>query len=158
MNMYLRSFHGPTDWGWVRQHLPLKRVEDTSGIVAVDLDAHATVAACVFDTWTDNSVQTHLVITNATVIRHGFFEEIADYVYNVTGRKLMIGLVPSNLKKVIEMDKKIGFQELVTIPDAISDGVGVVVLTMTKEQCRFYKPPPEPVEVPEESAEPVEET
>lgn len=140
MNIMFRALHGPTDWGWIQQYLPLKRVEDTGGIMAIDTIENRTVAACVLDTWTDTSVQAHLIMTTPLVVRHGFFHEVTDYVFNVAKRKLMIGLVPENNEAALAVDQKIGFVEVARIPDAVSDGVGMVILTMTPEQCAYYTP------------------
>ena len=141
MNVQLRAFHGPSDWGWVRQHLPLHRVEDTGGIVAVDSDKNETIAVCIMDTWTEASVQVHMVITNPMVIRHRFFQEVADYVYNVAGREVMVALVPADNAAALSVDQKIGFVELARIPHGSKRDVDTVVLTMTKDQCRFYEVP-----------------
>ena len=150
MDIYFRAFHGPSDWGWVQQHLPLKRIEDTGGIVAIDREKNETVAACVLDTWTENSVQAHLIMTTPMVVRHGFFEEVTDYVFNVAGRGLMIGLVPENNEAALSVDAKIGFRECARVPDAVSEGVGIVILTMTPDDCRYYTPRAAvPLEVPD---------
>ena len=141
MHVHFRAFHGPTDWGWVQQHLPLKRVEDTGGIIAIDVAENRTVAACILDTWTEASVQAHLIVLEPMVIRHGFFEEVADYVFNVAGRKLMIGIVPANNTRALSVDKKIGFEEVCRIPEGSAAGVDAVVLTMRADQCRYHKPP-----------------
>lgn len=143
MKVEYRALHGPTDWGFVQQHLPLKRVEDTGGIVAVDTETGDTVAVCVLDTWTETSVQAHLIMANHWVVRHGFFNEVTDYVYNVAGRKLMIGLVPSNNEAALSVDAKIGFHEVARIPEAVAEGVDMVVLTMTPEQCHYYTEAPD---------------
>ena len=140
MNVHFRAFHGPSDWGWVLQHLPLKRVEDTGGIVAIDADTNRTVAMCIMDTWSHNAVQVHLILDNPLVLRHGFFEEVADYVYNVAERNVMVGLVPSSNHKALQLDKRIGFTELTRIPNAVMDGEDLVVLHMPKENCKFWTP------------------
>jgi len=142
---YFRKLHGPSDWGWVLQYLPLKQVEDTTGIVAIDLERNATVAVCVMDTWTRNSVQAHIIVENPWILRHGFIEECTDFAFNVVGVKLAIGLVPDNNEKALALDKHIGFTEIARIPDAMYDGVGTVIMTMRREDCRYYNPLPMPV-------------
>lgn len=144
MNIEFRNFHGPSDWGVVQQHMPLKRVEDTGGIVAVDKDTNETVAIAVMDSWTWNSVQIHQLILNPLVLRHGFFEEVADYVFNVADREIMIGLVPSDNEAALSVNKKIGFEEVARIKDAVNFGIDVVILSMHKTQCKYWtERPPE---------------
>ena len=139
MKLAFRQFSGEHDWGWVQLHLPgLKRVEDTTGIMAVDTETNQTVAGVIMDTWTHNSVCVHQILTNPMVLRHGFFEEVADYVYNHAGRDVMVGMVPADNERALRLDKAIGFVERGRLPDVYAKGVDVVMLTMTKEQCRFW--------------------
>lgn len=137
-----RAFKGDVDWGWVKQRLPLKQVEDTCGIMAIDTEMNTTVGACIMDTWTHTAVQVHLMMDSSMLIRHGFFEEIADFVYNHAERDLMIGLVPSDLDDAIALNKHVGFEEVCRIPNAVNFDTDMVVLTMTRDQCKFYHPPP----------------
>lgn len=138
MKVEFREFHGPSDWGLVQEHMPLKRVEDTGGIVAVDAETNETVAMVVMDSWTWNSVQIHQIVINPLVLRHGFFEEVADYVFNVAEREIMIGLVPSDNDKALSMNKKIGFEEVARIKDGVNFGIDIVILQMHKTQCKFW--------------------
>ena len=143
MDVEFRNFDGPSDWGVVQKYMPLKRVDDTGGIVAVDKETNETVGIVVMDSWTATSVQIHQIIINPMVLRHGFFEEVAEYVFNHAGRELMIGLVPSNNAKALQMNGKIGFETAAVIPDGVDTGVDIVIMTMRKEQCKFWVPPPE---------------
>lgn len=146
MRAHFREFHGPSDWGWVLLHLPgLKRVEDTGGIMCIDLDTNETVAGVVFDTWTHSSVCVHQIVTNPMVLRHGFFEEVADYVFNVAEREVMVGLVPANNEKALKLNEKIGFKECGRVPDAIMLGLDLIIMQVHKEDCTFWTPQAEPV-------------
>jgi RimJ/RimL family protein N-acetyltransferase len=138
MNVHFRALHGPTDWGYVQEHMPLKRTEDTGGIVAVDADTNETVAAVIFEHWTEASVNAHVIVTNPLVQRHGLIEEVTDYVFNVAGRKVIIGTVPANNEAALALDKHIGFEEIARIPDGAYDGVDMVILTLRPEQCPYY--------------------
>tara|TARA_R110000851_G_scaffold288960_1_gene443086 strand:- start:5486 stop:5905 length:420 start_codon:yes stop_codon:yes gene_type:complete len=137
MNIELRQFIGEYDWGWVKQRVDIHRVEDTCGIMAVDLDTNTTVAACILDSWTPNSVQGHMVIDNSLVLRHQFLECCANYIYDVRGVKYVMGVVPDNNKKAIKMNKHMGYTVIAEVPDVIEDGCGVVIMQLTKENCTF---------------------
>ena len=141
MDVEYRNFHGPSDWGVVQKYLPLHRVDDTGGIVAVDTDTNDTVGLVVFDSWTTTSVQVHQIVINPMVLRHGFFEEACDYVFSFAERELMIGLVPSDNEKAWQMNRKIGFEIAATVKDGMAYGVDTVIMTMTKEQCNFWSAP-----------------
>ena len=138
MDVHFRALHGPTDWGFVQEHMPLRRCEDTGGIVAIDREADETVAAVVFEKWTEASVHAHVIVVNPLVQRHGFIEEVMDYVFNVAGRKVIIGTVPADNEAALKLDEHIGFKEVARIPDGAYAGVDMVVLTLRPEHCPYY--------------------
>jgi len=136
MKIVFRAFDGPSDWGWVQLQVPILRVEDTQGIMAIDEETDTTIGAAIFDNWTENSVQVHYMLTNIMLLRHGFLEEIADYIFNVCGKKKMYGTVPSHNVRALKMDKHIGFTEQARLKDAVSDGIDLIVLELTRENCQ----------------------
>jgi RimJ/RimL family protein N-acetyltransferase len=140
MNIQFRAFVGEYDWGWVQLHQPILRVEDTGGIMAVDLDKQETIGAVIFDNWTENSVCAHMIITKPMLLRHGFLEECFDFAFNVSGRKVMTGLVNSDNIKAQKLDEHIGFKEIARLHDGWKDGVDIIMYEMRKEDCRWLKP------------------
>lgn len=137
MNLFCRAFHGPADWGWVNEQMGVLRVEDTSGIIGIDADTNETVAACIMDNWTRNSVQAHLIIKNSMALRNGFLEEIFDYMYNVKGVNRIYGLVPGDNVKALKINAHIGFTEKMRLDDAWEEGIDYVVVEMKKENCNY---------------------
>lgn len=124
-------------WPLVQNVLGVKRCEDTKGILAIDKESNAPVAVCVMDGWSHTSVQIHIAIGRKMVLRHGFLEEIADYVFNQCGRELMIGLVPGNNEAALKLDRHIGFTETYRVKDGFDRGVDYVVMEMRREDCRW---------------------
>ena len=124
----------------VQEHLPLSITTDTTGIVAYDLVSRETVAVFVCQDWTSTSVQVHQVILNPMVLRHGFLEECATYVFTQAGRLKMYGLVPENNKRALSVNRKIGFKELVRLEDAADVGVDYVLMELKREDCPYWKP------------------
>jgi hypothetical protein len=137
MKVHFRAFHGPADWGWVQEQVPVLRVEDTAGIMAVDEDTNTTIAACIMDNFTNNSVQAHFMLTFNMVFRHGFMQEVYDYVFTHLGKKYMYGLVPSSNEKAVRINEHMGFTEKVRMPDAFADGVDYIVMELKKENCKY---------------------
>lgn len=127
------SFHSLKieQWGLVHEALGLRWVEDTRGIWAVR--DNAPVALCVLQNWTQSSVCAHLWVGNPMVLRHGFFEEVADFVFNKAGMYTMIGMVPANNEKALKLNKHIGLSELCRIPDGFSPGEDWVIMTANRE-------------------------
>jgi len=139
MNLQVRPFHGPTDWGWVNSILPIMQVEDTSGLIAFDGDTGERFGACILDNWTHNSVQGHFLISAPRVLKYGFLELCADYIFNFMARKVLYAFVPANNEKALKLDARIGFTEVFRMPDGFTDGVDYVVLQLLKENCTVLK-------------------
>lgn len=139
MNIQIRSFFGPADWGWVTQHVPMKRVEDTCGIIAVDLDTNETVAAAIFDNILRNSVQASLIVSNSIVLRHGFLEAASDYAYSYLNAEWMYALVAEINAKAVRLNKRLGFLEKMRMPDAYGDGIDFIVMSCHRDQFRLWK-------------------
>ena len=109
--------------------------EDTRGIVAVK-DGEP-VAIAVFDSWSFNSCRIHIWIEDAFVLKHGFAEEVFNFVFNGSERTKIIGLTPSDNDKALKFITHIGFEELFRIEDGYKIGVDYVVTEMKKENCRY---------------------
>lgn len=137
MTPYVREFHGPTDWGWINSHVPLLRVEDTCGIVMIDLEKNETVAAMILDNIMYNSVQAHLIIQNPLAIRHGFLTECADLVFNHMDKEYIYGMVAENREKALKLNKHMGFTEKTILPGAHAEGVGYVLMELHRDNCSF---------------------
>jgi len=121
---------------WAKELIHPLFCEDTKGVVA-EKDGKP-VGAIILDSWTKTSVQCHVGVENVMCLRKLQYE-VADYVFNVCGRKLLIGLTPANNEKAIRINKTFGVKEHTRIPNAFEEGVDYIVYLMTKEDCRFLK-------------------
>jgi|3_EtaG_2_1085321.scaffolds.fasta_scaffold19628_2 RimJ/RimL family protein N-acetyltransferase len=130
------------DWEWIQVLLGIAATDKTRGIVAIRDTGERTepVGVAVFDNWTFNSVCVHWWIDTPMVIRNGFFEEIADYIFNVCNKQIMIGLVPSTNEKTIKLAKHIGFEEVYKVKDGYQLGVDQVVLEGRLENLGHWLP------------------
>ena len=92
------------------------------------------------DTWTINSVYIHIWIDNPIILRKGFLEEIFGFIFGEdSGRKMVVGLTPSDNKKALKFIDHVGMKEIYRIPDSFSDGVDAVMTLMKKEDCRWIE-------------------
>ena len=132
----LRPLDIHRDWPWVREHIQCLLCEDTRGIVA-ERDGEI-IGAMIADSWTENSCQVHNGVTDPMAFRCGLHVEFARYVFGDCGRKMMIGLTPSNLPKAIKINAHYGFTEFTRIPDAYADGVDYIVYRMTADECPYF--------------------
>ena len=124
-------------WDEVSEALGVPLSQDLKGLSVVDEETGELFAAALFNSWTKTSVCVHQYIKNPFVLKHGFYELIAEYVYVHNGRAIMYGVVPSTNEKALKVDKNIGFEEVARLKDAVDFGVDMVVLELRKENCRF---------------------
>lgn len=137
MKLHFRSLHIPSDWLWVRAQVPVIRTEETTGIVAQDVETGDIVGAAVFDNWCGNSVQGHFMIKSPVVLRHNFLETCLGYVFNEAGREVMLGFVPGNNEKAIRFNEHMGFEIVHVVPNGYADGVAYMIMQMRKDQCNY---------------------
>ena len=135
MNIKFYPLDIPRDWAWVREHNPVVLMENTKGIVAVDISKPGgeRVGVCVMDSWSHNSVQVHMFIQNSMLLRHGFLEAIGNYVFNTCQKELMIGLVPDDNDAALRLNAHIGFKEMYRIEDGYMQGIDMVLLEARRE-------------------------
>lgn len=137
MRIHFRMLHIPSDWLWVRAHVPVIRAEDTTGIIAQDIETGNIVGAAIFDNWSASSVQAHFMITSPMVLRHGLLEEAFSYVFTQQNMKVMIGFIAENNEKALKLNAHMGFEVIHRIPDGYEPGVDFVLMQLTKEYCRY---------------------
>lgn len=112
--------------------------EDTRGITALDENG-TPQAVCVFDSWSYNSCNIHIWINTPFVLKHGFAEEVFNFVFSEkSGRTKIIGVTPADNLKAVKFIKNIGFKEIYRILDGQKVGVDYVITEMNKDECRYY--------------------
>ena len=120
------------------QSMKVQVTADIKGLVAVD-HCNEKAGMVILDSWTENSVQAHIKVTNKMCMRTGgLLNEVARYVYDVAGMGLMMGFLRSDNPKAIEFDKKLGFIVEHIVKDGYAVGVDCVILSMTRDQCNYY--------------------
>lgn len=137
MNISVRFFDGQTDWDWVQKHNPIKRVEDTNGLVAINKDTGELVAACILYDWSENSVYCHTINTASRAEIIYFMTECFDYIFNYRGIKMVFGTIPSHNKKALKAMKSYGGEVACVLEKAWEDGFDVCLVMVKKENCKF---------------------
>jgi len=128
----------PDDWSLIPDEARPRQCADTRGLVAFS-DKGKLLAAAVLDSWTGNSCMLHIFIGNPFVLKHGFQEELFDYVFNTCGCGIILGTTPADNAKALKLNKHIGFTEIFRIPDGYAVGVDFVVTMLRKEDCKWIK-------------------
>jgi len=137
VKLHFRALHIPSDWLWVRAQVPVIKAEDTAGVVAQDVETGNLVGAAIFDNWSRTSVQGHFMITSPMVLRHGFLETAADFIFNQQDKRVMIAFIAGNNEKALKLNAHIGFEVIHRIPDGYEEGVDYVLMQLTKENCKY---------------------
>ena len=137
MNIEFRPFVGQWDWGFVRLHTTILRVEDITGIMAVDMDTNTTVGAGLADSFTSTTAQCHIIVTDPMVLRHGLLETVFDWAFNGQGLKALYGWVPANNEKAVKLNKHMGWQVKTVFEDGYAEGVDYLLMELKKADCRF---------------------
>jgi len=124
------------DWGWVLERTNPKLVEDTCGIVAYDVETGEIAAMAIFDHLWSTSATAHILVEHPMVLRHGFIEEAADFIFNFMGKQVLIGQTPSTNVKALKMAHYIGFKEVYRVPNGLGEGKDMVITQLVKEECK----------------------
>lgn len=137
----MRLFHGPTDWGWAQQYLPLLRVEDTCGMTAVDMDTNETVGMVIFDNFMYNSAQAHIILVTPMVLKYGFLEEAFEMLFEGFGKDYMYGFVREDNDKALKLNKHLGFVDKTRVIDGYGPGCDYIMMELHKDACPYYRKP-----------------
>lgn len=110
--------------------------EDTKGMVA-ETDKGVPLAAAIFDNWTYTSCNIHIVIEKPIVLKHGFLNEIGNYIFNTCGRIMLLGCTPANNVKALKFNKHAGMKEVYRLKDGYDVGIDYVFTQMLKDECKW---------------------
>ena len=141
MNVAFRPF-AYADGLTVKQSMPFNFSQDVRGIVAYDKDTFDTLAVLVAQDWTHTTVQVHQVILKTMVIRHGWFQEISEWLFTAANRiKLLAPVVDDNVK-ALGVNEKLGFKEILRIEDGFALGKDLILMELKPEDvpARYWTP------------------
>jgi len=123
-------------WNWLHRRCHPILCADTIGITAVDEKSNI-MAVAAMDSWAPNSCQLHWAIDNPMVLRHGFIEELCEFVFNTRDRGMIIGLVPATNEKAIKLNKHIGMEEIGRVAGGYEIGCDLVIMQLHRDKCRW---------------------
>ena len=140
MRVLFRPF-APADLLTIKQAMPFSASENQNGIVAYNADTFETLAVLVAQEWTFNACFVHWVVLDKFVFKHGFIEEIANWLFTIANRKKLYALVQSDNKNSLSVCEKMGFREKVVLEEAVDDGIDFVLLEVKREDCPYWTQP-----------------
>jgi hypothetical protein len=122
---------------WVKEIIRPVWCEDSVGLMAYD--DTGIVGACVADSFTVTTCIVHIAVINPMILRHGFLEQIAEYLFIHRDRRKIIGIVPSDNVKALKLNKHIGFEKVAQLADFYDVGVDYVILELERDKCRWLQ-------------------
>lgn len=108
---------------WLCKKLSYTPTRDFSGIVALDGDRIMGMVG--FDYWTPRSAQLHFTLLDAKCTLP-LWAEAKKYLRQ-HGRKLAVGVTPSNIERALRLIKLYGFVEKYRIVNGWDEGVDMVI-------------------------------
>lgn len=133
------------DWPLAKQELGLRYVEDTTGIICVDLDRMEPIGAVFFQMWSWNSCQAHIWVGHKAAIKRGLINEGVNYVFNTCGRNLIVLTITADNHKSLALNKHLGFRETHRIKDGFKEGVDWVIMEGNRHDLARWLDPKAPV-------------
>ncbi len=92
--------------------------------------------AVLIDNFIGKTCCMHVVIQKPEYLSRSMIKETFGYIFNRCGVELVFGLVDSTNKEAIDFDLRLGFEEMMRVPNGGLDG-DLVILGMKKNQCRW---------------------
>jgi hypothetical protein len=140
VNVNFRPFV-PADLLTIKQAMPFSASENMNGIVAYNRDNCETLAVLVAQEWTYTCCYVHQVILKTFVIRHGWFEETAKWLFSQANRLKLYALVPSDNDRAAKLNAKLGFKELIRLEQAYDVDEDFILMELKREECPYWKQP-----------------
>jgi hypothetical protein len=92
----------------------------------------------IYTNYTGRSVQMHMAGFAPAWPTPQFMWAIYHFPFNFLGVEKVLGTVPSNNKRALAIDYKMGFTHVATIPDVVPGG-DMEILSMARDKCKYLK-------------------
>lgn len=127
----------PDAWEWIKLRANPVLCEDTDGVLAYRKGE--LVAAAVFDTFSENSCQGHVVIEDPFVIRHDFLHWAFRFAFVHKQKDLIVGLTPADNAAALRLNQHLGFRQVYRVPEGYRKGIDYVLQEMRRDECRWLE-------------------
>lgn len=120
------------DWGWVRERISLKMMEDTQGVVCLN-DKSEIVAAAIFDSLSNNGAHCTIVCENAYVLLEGFFDHVYSYVFDHLGKDRVYTYIREKNKKSLAIAETLGLTAKTYFEKGYTDNEGYFLMEVKQD-------------------------
>lgn len=80
----------------------------------------------------------HYVVQRPALVKQRMLRDAFHFAFNVCGCEAVIGFVDSNNHQALRVDKKLGFREVMTIPNGGPEG-DMIVFQMLRGDCKWLQ-------------------
>jgi RimJ/RimL family protein N-acetyltransferase len=91
-----------------------------------------------FNGYNGASIQMHMAGDGGRWITRKLIREAFRYAFKTCGCEVVFGMVPSGNRTALDIDLRLGFQEVAVVPDAHPDGA-LHILAMRRDECRWLR-------------------
>lgn len=125
------------DFAWLTERTGLRPATDCQAIEAVDADGR-TRGMVAFEGWTANAVIAHVALDSVGAGR-ALLRPAFAYPFTEAGRGMLLGLVPGDNRKSLNLARRLGFRETHRIVDGWKTGADLVLFEMRRAECAWLK-------------------
>ena len=125
------------EWEYIAQRAECVWCADTKGVVAYK--DGVIVGAVAMDTWSHNSCRIHIAVEDMLIFKHGWPEEVFNYIFNECDMGVIMGITPACNARAIRFIKHIGFVEVFRLKDGFEEGIDFVCTEYRKENCKYIR-------------------
>jgi hypothetical protein len=131
-------FNNPSDGRQIAQKAWTKFAPGDAVIARVA--GSKLLGGVIFQHYTGTSMYAHAAGFDPHWINPDMLWVCSDYAFVQSNCKVIFGNIPSCNHKTLEFAKKIGFKEIVRVPDAFPEKLGdLVFVRFDREDCRWLK-------------------
>lgn len=143
----------PGDGQWVMTRVGGVFNDKTDHVVSLHRGGK-TCGGVVFTGYLQASIVMHMAGNETNWATREFLWAVFHYVFVQLGCRKAIGLVPSDNHRAISVDLRLGFRVETRITDATVNGADLLILTMTRDMCKWLRFKPEQFQVREDEPQP----
>lgn len=92
-----------------------------------------------FDHWVGHTCQISQAATHTRPFPRQLVKAVFQYAFDVLHRKMIFAVVDEENEPAMRMDRFLGFREEKRWPGMATSGGDLVLLSITREQCRFLE-------------------
>jgi hypothetical protein len=128
----------PNDGVWVMLRVGGVFNERTDHVIALHRDGKCA-GGVVFTGFLHRSIILHMAGSEDNWATVDFLWMVFHYGFVQLGVYKLVGLVSANNARALSIDHRLGFQIEAKIAGACADGSDLLILTMTKDRCKWLK-------------------